>query len=314
MVVGISGSECVTNFNESDFEIPADLAQKLTQTVGNLTVLPGIASEAVQKMRDPECSSLHATKIIERDPKLTTDLLKLANSAIFCSGQETSSLHQAITRIGFDNCRNLILVSSLSSALQAMPIEQHWIREQLAQHGLVTAMISQEINLALRCGFKGEEFTVSILHDVGRLLIAATFPNEFEAIDPLDFEEASLSPIELERSVLGTDHCEIGAWFAAKSCLPSELVDAIRTHHSTALAKNPRLSTLVAAADHIANHLQVNETIDDYELFNNSPLTELLNVMGLSPDCLLNNSDPEVLSKARLNVAFENAIQMLSHA
>lgn len=314
MVVGVNGSECVTSFNASEFEIPADLAEKLIQTVGNLTVLPGVASDAVQRMRDPNCSSLDATKVIELDPKLTTDLLKMANSAIFCSGQETSSLHQAITRIGFDNCRNLILVSSLSSALQAMPIDQHWVREQLAQHGLVTAMISQEINLALRCGFKGEEFTVSILHDIGRLLIAATFPNEFEAIDPLDFEESELSPVDLERSVLGTDHCEIGAWFAAKSCLPIELIDAIRTHHATSLSKNPRLSTLVAAADHIANHLQVNETIDDYEVVNNPALAELCSLMGLAPDCLLNNSEQDVLSKARLNVAFENAIQMLSPA
>jgi hypothetical protein len=76
-----------------------------------------------------------------------------------------------------------------------------------------------------------------------------------------------------ERSIIGIDHCALGAWFGEHSQLPEAIVQAIRLHHEEDWERNPnRLAALVAAADHAANHLQRGGTAEAYDPPENAAL------------------------------------------
>jgi len=250
-------------------EPPHELQQKLLREFDKLTVLPSTAADALELVKHPECSIEEFARIVQRDAKLAADMLALANSAVFALPHPVLNLEQAVVRLGFRQCRNLIVTSSMVSLMQDMSLEQHWIREELAQHSFTTAACATRLNRALTIGFHGEEFTAGLMHDFGRLLLATICQTEFSDADPLDFQEDE-SILQRERRVLGTDHCAVGGWIASRFKLPQEIVETIRLHHQPYVrCDEQKLVALIAAADHMANHLQRTGGSADYDFEDN---------------------------------------------
>lgn len=250
---------------ENDLTIPGPLWELVTRKAGDLNMLPAVATQAVEIANDPNCSIERFTAVINRDAKLAADILKLANSAAYSPGTPILNLNQAVVRLGFRQCKNLILSSSMTALMKKMTLDQEWVREILSRHAFVTAMLGVHVNKALAAGFQGEEFTGGLMHDFGRLLFAVTFGEQFAQLDPLEFEE-SPETLDRERQLAGTDHGSLGAWFAQGNRLPASLVEVVRYHHQPELAQDsPRLVALVAACDHMANHIQRTDGADGYD-------------------------------------------------
>jgi len=189
------------------------LKSSLLKRSDELSMLPAVATEALELARDPECRTAEFAGVIERDVKLATEILSIANSVYFAASAPVASLHQAVVRLGLRQCRYLILSSSAASLMKGMPLEQEWVREVIWQHSFRTATACQYLNKTLKLGFDGEEFTAGLLHDFGRLLLAVAAPESFANADPLSFEEDE-EFLSKENSILGSDHCSFGAWFA----------------------------------------------------------------------------------------------------
>ena len=245
---------------------PEKLKQALLKRSDELAMLPAVATEALELAQDPDCVASEFAGVIERDVKLATEILSLSNSVYFAASSPVVSLRQAVVRLGLRQCRNLILTSSAASLMKSMPLEQEWVREVIWQHSFRTAKVAGYINKQLRMGFEGEEFTAGLLHDFGRLLLAVAAPESFAKADPLAFVEDGQC-LTAENEILGIDHCAFGAWFATHNGLPRALVASIELHHLPETHHpDGRLISLVAAADHIANHFQRYEAATDYDV------------------------------------------------
>ncbi len=254
---------------------PMELMKSLQEKMGEISMLPSVASEAIALTNDPECTAVQFGEVVRRDVSLATEMLTLANSSMFSNGKQVSKLEQVIVRLGFQQCRNWIISSSAASLMKKMALEEQWIREVLWKHSVATAATCSLLNRTFKLGFDGEEFTAGLLHDFGRLLLFVASEDSFPKADPLDFSNED-GVLEKERSVLGTDHCCFGAWFAKNSGLPLCLIEAIRWHHEDNPAcENSRLVTLVAAADHVANYIQSEKSIQGYSPESNPKLVTL---------------------------------------
>lgn len=241
----------------TDAFVPPALADNLLCRAGDLRMLPAIAMQALDVANDPDCTIAEFTAVVEHDVKLASDLLRVANSSLyFRGGRRVGNLHQAVVRLGFAQCKNLIISSSVASLIKRMTLEEEWIHDVLWRHSFLTAVLAVNLNRALGLGFQGEEFTAGLIHDLGRILLAVVTPGMFSQLDPLDFDE-SPTLLDRERSLIGTTHADFGAWYAEHNRLPPELVEAVRYHHTPHLAgKHVRLAAVVAVADHMANHHQ----------------------------------------------------------
>src|SRR4029077_8245430 len=72
------------------------------------------------------------------------------------------------------------------------------------------------------------------------------------------------------------DHCALGGWFGEHSKLPASLTESMRFHHQPEQSDNARtLVALIAAADHMANHLQTGQEQDAYDPEQNLGLAHL---------------------------------------
>ena len=279
------------------FLLPPHVQQRL-EADGPLPVLPWLAVRAVEISEDPDCSINEFVALIGRDVSLLSGILSFANSVLYSGGKPISNVRQAVIRLGMRTCRNLILTSCISSLMGRMSMKQEWIRESLARHGYVTAAVCHALNQRLLLGYDGEEFTAGLVHDIGRTLLASCFSDEFQEFDGLTFEESS-AIVDHEFSIIGTSHAEAGAYFAAKSGLPSVLIEVIRHHHNPDHATGDRrLVALVAAADDIANHLQRFDTPENYDASTNKGLI-LLERLGVTNAVTLISADAtEILKDA----------------
>ena len=264
--------ENTAKIEPSSSSIPEDLKESLRERLADLTMLPSVATEAIALTNDPDATAREFATVVERDIALATQILAMANSPVCARGRQISSLQQATVRLGFRQCRSLVIASSTACLVKKLDLSDEWVREVIWQHSFRTAAINTELNRQLKLGFDGEEFTAGLLHDFGRLLFAVAANDKFQTFDSLEFYEDD-ELLTREEEAVGTNHSLFGAWFAEDSGLPENIVDVIRCHHyKDPYARHDKLVSLTIAADDMANHLQRNEVIEEYEPLGNPAL------------------------------------------
>ena len=225
-----------------------DVKAFVLKRADEFTMIPAAAMEAMQVGRNPACSVKEYARIIGRDHRLMVEILGMANSWLYSTGTPVMNLVDAINRLGLAKCQQLILTTCTTALVKKLPIKHPKLRQQLWRHGYLTAAVCTHLNQELRLQFNGEEFTAGLLHDLGRYLIAATAPELYlQVVSAIGTD--TRRPLDVERAMLGTDHCEIGREFAIRNKLPAPLVAAIQHHHTPhAAGEHSTIATMVGEA------------------------------------------------------------------
>jgi len=98
----------------------------------DIPVLPQAALEISRLLSDPAASASQFAKVLESDPGLSMDVLRIANSAYYGFAASTTSVRTAVVRIGLIQLRGLIIVTHLhGKVLQggSLAREAGWLSE-----------------------------------------------------------------------------------------------------------------------------------------------------------------------------------------
>ena len=239
---------------------PQHVIDQIQKGVGQVRMLPEVAIKALQKTRDPNVNFKQFGGIVEKDVALTTRVLAMANSSLFAAGGSTASVAQGVSRLGFRQCKNIIISTCLASTMKSIVAQEQVLRETLWNHSLTTASTAKHLADKLDLDFGGEEFTAGMIHDFGRLLLATAFPKSEGYRDRISFAELP-NQRELEIETIGCCHCAAGAWFGMDQGLPQELLAVIKYHHTPEDSVYcPDLVAVVALADELADLIQAEKT------------------------------------------------------
>jgi len=179
---------------------------------------------------------------------MAAKILQLANSAFIGARGRVSNLLQAVSLIGTETVRTLVLSVHVFSQFDANS-EIAALLPALWEHSVSSASLAQKIAQA-ECGTKAmveESFTAGLLHDIGKVVLLAELPREYLPI--LGQISDVIAPLEVER--LGCTHAQVGAYLVSIWGLPVPLVRAVAFHHCPAEAGEMQFSSLTAvhAAD-----------------------------------------------------------------
>ncbi len=227
--------------------------------------LPTLYEELTGALRSENPSLAQIAKIISRDVGMAAKILQLANSAFVGASGRVSSLVQALSLIGTETVRTLVLSVHVFSQFDgnsrvaaSLPV--------LWDHSVEVSSLAQRIATAEGCtkAMGEESFTGGLLHDIGKVVLLAEMPKEYQQI----FEVPADASKNLELERLGCTHAEVGAYLMSIWGLPLSLVHAVAFHHHPSETAETTFSSLTAvhAADAIASATDANPVNRDVAL------------------------------------------------
>jgi len=93
----------------------SESCQKLLSNRASLPSMPDVAARIHSAMADPNWSIGTIAAIIKGDPGTTTYLLQIANSAMYAGITPVREVERAVSRIGVDSTRSLVMAHALRS-------------------------------------------------------------------------------------------------------------------------------------------------------------------------------------------------------
>ena len=225
-----------------------DRDSKIHRIVGGVDKLPtppDLYFELSRIMESPTTSVTEVANIVTRDPGLAAKLLQLVNSAYFGTGQPTTSIQQAVALLGTDRLRYIALTASVFSPKQLDPSYAKDL-ERLQQDSVRAAALARAFAEPTS---RDEAFASTLLHDVGRVVLAIGRGDTFHAFHERVRNGEADSDVELE--LFGVGHADVGARLLAIWGLPMAIVDVVQYYNDPGTA--PEASRRIASIVHVAD-------------------------------------------------------------
>ncbi|MFT4647127.1 MAG: putative nucleotidyltransferase with HDIG domain [Glaciecola sp.] len=266
---------------------PKQIAKNAVARARTLTALPEAAARAGRIAEDPESSLEELSAAFALDPALCSNLLKVANSALYGLRTEVSSIERAAFVLGRKVLRNVALAASLQTILPKAEIHRAFSITNLWRHSIRTAAAASLLARESESWNPEEAFAAGLIHDLGLLVEIETdrdklssIIKEVEKAAPGD-QRAAIRELELQ--CFGADHQLFGSAMCAAWGFPSRLADVAEHHHSPLSFDSPnqKLVVTVRLAEEIAGDCEHGVTNLNAQI---TADPDLLDCLGLTPE------------------------------
>ena len=245
--------------------------------------MPHVMVKALEVIKNPKSGARELGDIMSVDQAMSAKVLSLVNSAFYGFRQQITSVNKAIVILGMMRAKNIVM----SLALKPM-MSGHGSRE-LWEHSIKCAVAAEYLAGQYRVINPDDAFVIGFMHDIGKMLMASKDPVKYSKIKYIAQQDPNQDINALEKSILGVNHCELGAMISKRWSLPVVLTNCIKYHHTPWLSSLPSACGVIYLADRL---VQVNPP----EVFMDEALAEKLNLKVTDPQALRE----QVLSKSAI--------------
>jgi putative nucleotidyltransferase with HDIG domain len=210
------------------------------RTLIDLPPLPAVAMRVLGLVAKESVGLKELSDVLRSDVALSSEILILANSALFSIRSEVCSILHASVLLGLKRVKALALTVAmrayLTDALKIPALLACW------HHSLATALIAEEV-ADVSLVDKDTAYTAGMMHDIGRLALAILHGAKYAEL----LRGAPMTPVEAlerERERFGLDHCEAGRRLVNTWNLPKEFADFTAHHHQEPNGKLDEIAVL----------------------------------------------------------------------
>ena len=208
-----------------------ELERKVAQLVDRLPLFPHDIDSLLTTAVKPIENDARLLRLIENEPELWTELLRLAGS-FYGAPYKVETPAVGVKRIGVQPLVQLIGISYARKTIQEEFSSLRYLNEYFDHSEDISAgcYILAEACAALQ-GEREIYAVAGLIHDIGRLaIIAAKGVTGAHVLGTL--WDKMVSVVYDERSSLSTDHCEVGKWICRKWNFSPIIQEAVLRHHS----------------------------------------------------------------------------------
>lgn len=199
---------------------------------------------------------------IERDPALTAQILRLANSAGFKTRVRHTSVSGALKVVGLKSVGELLLVvgarNTLAKKFPSKELEKIW--DDSNEISSLARRISKSKQVAEYAGLAG------LLSELGRIVLLSVNPETIKKLGSLREENRIRNLAMIEEIALGISYAEIGALVAEKWQFPEPIIDALRYQQKPLKAPEENRELIWTLFSAIRLHRAQSKSLDPYSV------------------------------------------------
>jgi HD-like signal output (HDOD) protein len=231
-----------------------------------LPTLPATYTKLIKIMGDPNATIVELTQIIQHDPVLTANVLKVANSAYAGGGGEPiEDLSFAIFRLGMKEIGKIALSVGYFDvfASKTRGVSEDFLKN-LWTHSTAVALLGWRIAMLGRFEFEKDAYLVGLLHDMGKLFFATTYTAIYASLCKA-VASGDGDTLTLESATFGLNHLEAAQSLCEFWKLPPIVVEMATRHHDPmSMEESARpLGLCLSAANVFAHHLIQDQPVND---------------------------------------------------
>jgi len=194
----------------------------------HLCPFPQIAIRVMRMVSQEESPMYQLSELISTDSAFASELLTIANSPLYAPRIPARSILEAIYRMGTRHIQGLCLTVAsrtyLGKALNLPAMKTIW------NHNLACALISEQLAMVFRMN-KDDAYTAGVMHEIGRLAMAAIKPTDYAALLS-SYTGTATDILASERELFGFDHSEAGMKMVEGWHLPEHFEGVVNGQHT----------------------------------------------------------------------------------
>lgn len=201
--------------------------ETLLDVVKTLPAAPRVFAQVGKLLLNPNSDSQEVIRLLRRDSALTARLIKISNSVVYQPEQPTSTVEEAVLRIGYNAIYRMAGLAA-AAELTSQDLPTYGITgAELRENALLCALIAEELAPHAGCDAQ-HAYTAALLRSVGR--VALDRVARYSAMGELS-EPRQKRIVEWETAELGLSNTDAAAFILNSWRFPPHTVSAIRDHY-----------------------------------------------------------------------------------
>jgi HD-like signal output (HDOD) protein len=207
---------------------------------------PQVYGRLVAAINDSSSSLEHMADLVRLDAAISSQLLRLANSALFGFRSPADNVEEAVLRIGLKELRRIVGLSASLVVFQG-DMKLYATQSSAIWTNAVATGVSMEKIAGISGADTAQAYTAGLLRSIGKMILArhaggtvAPYPNDGTPLP------------EWEKQVFSCTHAQIGSAVCEIWRFPKPIVEGLRDHLDP--SANPEANQL-AHLLHLAGHI-----------------------------------------------------------
>lgn len=216
-------------------KMPIATMRQRVERITELPAMPSLAQRIIQLNANPYAHAEDLAKLVEKDPSLTAQIVRYAQSPFYGYQGQVASVRQAISRVlGYDMVMNISLGVAAARPFKVPadgPLGLNAFWHDATYGAALTQALCNAMPRAKRPR-PGTAYLAGLLHNFGYLLLGHLFPEEFAELHKAVINEPETPILELEQRLIGATHMEMAAWLMEAWNMPQEILVVQQEHHN----------------------------------------------------------------------------------
>jgi HD-like signal output (HDOD) protein len=217
--------------NKSAVPSGVDLRERSLHALRQLPPFSPVLTRVMADLAKEDVSFNSLAELIEKDPVLTGQVLRVVNSAAFGMSGRVSTVRQAMTILGLRRLRNIATTMSVSRLWTPKQTAPGWVQKQFNIHSVAVGLMADALAVALQAEGAESAFTAGLFLDLGLLLLASGAPAQFMALQDEKIISGD-SWLACGNRILRLAHPDISAVALVEWKLPSSVTSAVQASAS----------------------------------------------------------------------------------
>jgi HD-like signal output (HDOD) protein len=188
---------------------------------------PHVALRLNKELGKADIGISDAVSLLQREQTICAQILKVANSVHYSRGHRIQNLTQAVSHLGTELARKIVLAVELIGIYRGEGSLAHFSELRFWKHTLAGAGVSREIALRTKASDIETCFIAAMLRNIGVLAIRQYFPDTFrDIIEQCRAHAMAFS--DAAKSIMKMDQYDIAYLVGVRWNLPEKIVFSIR--------------------------------------------------------------------------------------